>query len=321
MSVLSALYGTVVEARNRAYDQKYFRQRHLQGPVISVGNLSIGGTGKTPFTILLGQLLQERRIRFDVLSRGYGRTTRGVALVDPNGSPHDFGDEPLLIARRLNVPVIVGESRYQAGLFAEQKLGPHLHILDDGFQHRALARDYEVVLLSASDPHDRLLPSGRLREPLSSLSRADAIILTGPVGDDFDETPPVKSQSVWKLRRGITLANPPKYPAVFCGIARPERLIAELKQSGVVPVAQHFFRDHHSYSASDIDKLLTLKQSVGATGFITTEKDAINLGGEFRSLLEPMCVVAVTMALEDSAGFMNAALATIERRKPIPRVK
>jgi len=315
-SILSALYGVAVGARNAAYDRKILRQHHLRGPVVSVGNLSVGGTGKTPFTILLGQLLQDRGILFDVLSRGYGRKTSGVRLVDPDGSPHDFGDEPLLIARRLQVKVIIGESRYQAGIFAENEYGPHLHILDDGFQHRDLARNYDIVLVSASDPHDQFLPSGRLREPLSSLGRADAII----VSDDSDKILPVKSPAVWKLRRGITLATPPQYPAVFSGIARPERFIAELKESGVVPVGQHFFRDHHCYSASDIDKLLTLKQSSGATGFITTEKDAINLGG-LRSSLEPMCVVAVTMALEDSAGFIDAMLAAIETRKPIPRVK
>jgi tetraacyldisaccharide 4'-kinase len=263
--------------------------------------------------MLLGELLKERRIQFSILSRGYGRKTRGVALVDPDGSPNDFGDEPLLIARRLNVPVIIGESRYQAGVFAEKKYGPHLHLLDDGFQHRALARDFDIVLLSPSDLRDHLLPSGRLREPLSSLRRADAIV----VGDQVNEIPNVKSQSLWKLHRGISLANPPQYPAVFCGIARPERFVTDLKQSGVVPVAQHFFRDHHSYSATDVDHLLTLKQSSGATGFITTEKDAIKLG-RHRFLLEPLCVVTVAMSLENPSEFMTAMLASIEIRKPIP---
>ena len=127
--------------------------------------------------IALGELLQARGIRFDVLSRGYRRKTRGVLVVETDGNAADFGDEPLLIARRLGVPVIVGESRYEAGRVAEGKFHPQLHILDDGLQHRSLARDFDIVLLTEPDFDDRLLPSGRLREPLSSLRRADAIVL------------------------------------------------------------------------------------------------------------------------------------------------
>ena len=116
---LSAIFGAVAGARNALYDRRLLRPRSLQGPVISVGNISTGGSGKTPFVILLGELLKARGIRFDVLSRGYGRTTRGVLLVEPSGLPQDFGDEPLLIARRLQAPVVVGEDRYEAGRFAE----------------------------------------------------------------------------------------------------------------------------------------------------------------------------------------------------------
>ena len=112
------IYGGIVGVRNAFYDRGVLRARRLQGPVISVGNLSAGGSGKTPFVMLLGALLKARQIQFDVLSRGYGRSTRGVLLVDPAGLPPQFGDEPLLIARRLQVPVIVGEDRYQAGRFA-----------------------------------------------------------------------------------------------------------------------------------------------------------------------------------------------------------
>src|SRR5208282_1457673 len=133
--------------------------------------------GKTPFVIALGELLKARGIHFDVLTRGYGRTTRGVLIVEADGKAADFGDEALLIARRLGVPVIVGESRYEAGRVAERKFQTQLHILDDGFQHRSLARDFDIVLMTERDFGDRLLPSGRLREPLSSLRRADAIVV------------------------------------------------------------------------------------------------------------------------------------------------
>ena len=133
---LSSLYGMATATHNHFYDSGTFKSRKLSRPVISVGNISVGGSGKTPFVILLGELLKRRGIAFDVLSRGYGRETHGVLAVDPTGSARDFGDEPLLIARRLGCPVIVGESRYKAGIFAERNYDSAIHILDDGFQHR-----------------------------------------------------------------------------------------------------------------------------------------------------------------------------------------
>ena len=200
LNPLSAVYGGVVRARNALYDQGWLRPRALNGPVISVGNISTGGSGKTPFVILLGELLRARGIRFDVLSRGYGRTTRGVLPVDPGGLPRDFGDEPLLIARRLQAPVVVGEDRYEAGRFAESRFGAQIHLLDDGFQHRGLARDFDIVLVTPDDARDRLLPAGRLREPLRSLQRADAVVLTsGASAESF----PLAGKTVWRVRRGI----------------------------------------------------------------------------------------------------------------------
>src|SRR5436305_13614270 len=137
MNLSSSLFGLGVSGRNALYDANLLRAKKLSGPVVSIGNLSVGGSGKTPFVLLLGDLLKARGIKFDILSRGYGRKTRGVILVDSAGPAHEFGDEPLLISRRLNVPVIVGEDRHAAGIFAESSFGPQLHLLDDGFQHRA----------------------------------------------------------------------------------------------------------------------------------------------------------------------------------------
>ena len=184
MNPLTGLYGAATALRNTLFDRGVLSSRRLEQPVVSVGNLSVGGSGKTPFVIALGELLKARGIRFDVLSRGYGRKTRGVLVVEPDGNAADFGDEPLLIARRLGVPVIVGESRYEAGRVAERKFQPQLHILDDGFQHRSLARDFDIVLMTERDFDDRLLPSGRLREPLSSLARADAVVLPAGLAVD-----------------------------------------------------------------------------------------------------------------------------------------
>ena len=174
MNPLTGLYTAATALRNTLFDRGMLSSRRLEHPVVSVGNLSVGGSGKTPFVIALGELLKARGIRFDVLSRGYRRKTRGVLVVDPDGNAADFGDEPLLIARRLGVPVVVGESRYAAGRVAERKFQSQLHILDDGFQHRSLARDFDIVLMTERDFFDRMLPSGSLREPLWSLERADA---------------------------------------------------------------------------------------------------------------------------------------------------
>ncbi len=311
MNALASMYGLGVRAHNALYNRGTLTQQRLQGPVISVGNLSVGGAGKTPFVLLLGDLLKSRGVKFDVLSRGYGRKRSGIAMVDPGGAAADFGDEPLLIARRLGIPVVVAEDRYEAGTFAEQKVGPQLHLLDDGFQHRSLYRDFDIVLLTPEDARDRLLPAGRLREPLSSLARADAVVLaSGASPDAF----PVKEKLVWRVRRGIELKAAPTRPVVFCGIARPKNFLLQLRTAGVEPAAEAFYRDHHAYTESDVRDLIGVRQRSEADGFITTEKDAINLGA-FLSALQPLTVVPVKMELNDAANAVDTMLRRIEERR------
>jgi tetraacyldisaccharide 4'-kinase len=295
LNPLSALYGAGVGVRNRLYNRGSLRTNRLQGPVISIGSISAGGAGKTPFLIMLGELLKRRGLAFDVLSRGYGRRTKGVAVVDPVGSPQEFGDEPLLIARKLDVPVIVGEDRYAAGQYAEQKVGPQAHLLDDGFQHRRLARDFDIALVTERDLHDSLLPIGRLREPLSSLSRASAIVLMDDTA--ADQIPACKGQYVWRVSRSILAPETQDTCFAFCGIARPENFFTELGKAGVRVVGTRAFRDHHAYSATDVESLFKGGQESGATAFITTEKDAVNLGDNI-SRLRPLHVVRVRMQFE-----------------------
>ena len=312
MNLFGSIYGAGVQLRNSLYDKGILRSRRLAGPVVSVGNLSVGGSGKTPFVILLGQLLRARGLKFNILSRGYGRKTKGVLLVDPAGASHNFGDEPLLMARRLDVPVIVGADRYEAGLFAEKQFGPQLHLLDDGFQHRSLARDFDIVLVTPDDRRDSLLPGGRLREPTRSLDRADAIVLTGGAFvDSFD----LDGKLVWRARRGISPKDVPVRPIVFCGIARPKNFLAQLRTAGIEPVAEAFYRDHHAYTERDIQELLKLRQQSEAGGFVTTEKDAVNLGG-FMAALEPLAVVPVKMELLEAANAVDTILRVIEERRP-----
>jgi tetraacyldisaccharide 4'-kinase len=313
--LLSGVFAGAVRLRNSLYDAGALPSRSLQGPVISVGNLSVGGAGKTPFVILLGELLKQRGLRFDVLTRGYGRQSEGVKLVDAAGAPRDFGDEPLLIARRLQAPVIIGEDRYAAGLFSERTFGPQLHLLDDGFQHRQLARTFDIVLVTPDDARDRLLPAGRLREPLAALRRADAVVLTsGAEPSQF----PLQQKTVWRVRRGILPRNVPEKPVAFCGIARPQSFFVQLRKAGVEPAAEAVFPDHYTYNEKDVSDLQFLRGQSGAGGFVTTEKDAVNLGAMLPAL-EPLAVVPVRMDLVDAARALDTILDTLARRgKPAP---
>jgi tetraacyldisaccharide 4'-kinase len=311
MNPLASIFGVGVRIKNSLYDDGRIRSQKLQGPVISVGNLSTGGSGKTPFVLMLGELLKARAVKFDILSRGYGRRSRGVKLVDPAGAPEEFGDEPLLMARRLEVPVIVGERRYEAGVFAERKFGPQFHLLDDGFQHRALARDFDIVLLTAEDARDRLLPAGRLREPLASLHRADAVVLTNNASS---EPFSLDGKLVWQVQRGILPRDTPSRPVVFCGIARPASFVSQLRSNGIEPVTEKFYRDHHSYTEQDVRELLEMRRQSDAGGFITTEKDTINLGWRL-SAIEPVSVVPVLMELVNAANAVDTMLSRIAERK------
>jgi tetraacyldisaccharide 4'-kinase len=311
LAPFSALFGASVRLRNLLYDSGRLRARRLRGRVVSIGNISVGGAGKTPFVIALGQMLKQRGIAFDVFSRGYRRKTKGVLQVDPAGSPADFGDEPLLIAQQLGVPVIVGERRYEAGLWSEKKYGQRLHLLDDGFQHRQLARDFDIVLLTAADLSDRLLPAGRLREPLAEIRRADAIVLAPEI--DATALPLRPEQHVWRLRRTVQLDTLPTSasPAVsvlgFCAIARPKRFFDDLRSSGIELANEVAFRDHHSYTAADVSYLTAKAAQSRAVGFVTTEKDSINLGA-LASRLQPLHIAHLKLELLDAGAVLNTLI-------------
>ncbi len=309
MNPLSAIFGAGVALRNALYDRQILKARRLSRPVVSIGNISVGGSGKTPFVIALGTLLHERGISFDVLSRGYGRSSTDVATVDSNGTPEQFGDEPLLIAQKLKAPVIVGADRYQAGLLAEKMCSSQLHLLDDGFQHRRLHRDFDIVLLQPDDLQDALLPVGRLREPLASLRRAHALVLPDSLDWSFD------NKRIWHVRRHMAIdakANASKAVA-FCGIARPEQFFAGLGVNSMCQVIKTVpFPDHHRYSQKDIMQLLSIKAAAGAQIFITTEKDKINLG-PLASQLEPLNTVTLSMELQDARSTVDDLIKTLEQ--------
>ena len=286
MNPFSAIYSGITNLRNSLYDRGTLRAMSLRSPVISIGNLSVGGSGKTPFVIAIGELLQSHGIAVDVLSRGYRRKSHGILQVDPAGSSEQYGDEPLLIARKLHCPVIVGSNRYQAGTWAEERGGPRVHLLDDGFQHRRLTRDFDIVLLNPEDLTDSVVPGGRLREDLNALRRADAVVLSEGM-KSADLLTPVKN--IWYVRRRLSLPSVPGPVIAFAGVARPQRFFDELLQAGIDLKEQVRFRDHYRYHASDVRHLLRLRKRKGAAGFITTEKDAMNLGPHLK-VLDPIVV-------------------------------
>lgn len=306
-------YAAAVGAKNTAYDRRWVKPQQLSWPVISVGNLSMGGSGKTPLVIRLAQLLTAEKIAVDVLSRGYGRgDVDQVERVDPAGEAQRFGDEPLVIARTANVPVYVGASRHEAGLLAERDLPrAGIHLLDDGFQHRKLARDLDIVAVHATDFDEGLLPAGRLREPLTSLTRAGAIVLRD---EDRQLEPELRRRGiaapVWIQHRSLVVEN--VLPAVaFCGIAWPDEFFSALRSQNIEVRATLSLGDHQTYSNSDIQRLLARLHKHKAQCFVTTEKDAVRLTPAQRAQLEkaaPLRIARLHVSLEDEPAIVRRLL-------------
>ncbi len=258
--------------------------KKLRGRVISVGSLSAGGAGKTPVVMALGELLGRRGVGVDVLSRGYGRGSDVVEEVDAAGTAAQFGDEPMVMARA-GLRVFVGGDRFAAGTLAEEG-GVRVHVLDDGFQHRRLWRDVDVVLVTLADVQDWLLPAGNLREPLSALGRADVVVVREE--EEAALAGVTAGREVWVVRRELVVEDVGGMVA-FCGIARPAGFFAMVP--GVV--GKVAFGDHHRYVGADFERLVRVAKAVGARGFVTTEKDAVKISEEFIGVLAEVGPVVV----------------------------
>jgi tetraacyldisaccharide 4'-kinase len=316
--------------------------RRLRYPVISIGNLSTGGSGKTPLAIALARLLSAHGFHVDILSRGYGRMSREPAHVQREGTPEQYGDEPLLIAREAGVPVYVAAERYDAGKFAEmdyqismessscasghdsgnprsgsraedslEKAGalapepPHpIHILDDGFQHRQLSRDIDILLVNDEDWHDRLLPVGNLRESLNATRRASALAIPA---DDSGFEAELRNWGwagpIWRLRRHMEIPQISGPVVAFCGIARPDQFFAGLKAAGISLASEITFADHHRYSSRDMERVSSSARSAGAAAVVTTEKDRIRLEKLISTMPSslPLETVRLTVSIDDES--------------------
>jgi tetraacyldisaccharide 4'-kinase len=338
---LVPFYAGITGFKNALRSIGIARVRRLQQPVISVGSISAGGAGKTPLVIALAKLMDGQGWAVDVLTRGYGRKGKGVELVSGEDAKR-FGDEPVLIARATKLPVWVGKSRFAAGKKAEKNrpqkaeavkteadsslsaaLGVQqdkvrgVHILDDGFQHRRLARNVDLVLLTTADLDDYLLPAGNLREKPAKLERADVLVVRDR---EFKRIAPRlhhilhKSVTIWQIRRRLRFPAPLGVlsaglrPVAVCAIARPESFAEMLKDAGCGIVEAAAFPDHHAFSAQDIDQLLEVAKRRRASGFVTTEKDAVKLTDDLRKRLEsvgPVVVVELQVEFVDTEAVMK----------------
>jgi tetraacyldisaccharide 4'-kinase len=275
--------------------------RRLHRPVVSIGNIAAGGAGKTPLTIALARALTARGVVVDVLSRGYGRRSALPLSVGLGGTAEEFGDEPLEIAREAGVPVYVAAERYEAGVLAERSALPGfgLHLLDDGFQHRQLHREVDILLLRRGDLHDRLLPAGNLREALRAAERASVFAIPE---DEPEVADWIQAQGwerpVWRLRRRMDVP-PVEGPVVaFCGIARPEQFFAGVEGAGLRVAARLAFADHHRYSAGDLERIGAEVRKAGAAALLTTEKDRVRLGDLAANLPASVPLLAVPLRVE-----------------------
>lgn len=334
LAAAGAGYRGVLGLRDWLYARGVLRCRRVPCPVIAVGNLTVGGTGKTPATALAARTLAGLGRRPVVVSRGYGRRSRGVQVVADTVAirldPREAGDEPFLLARRLpGVPVVVGASRYEAARAAVERFGATAIVLDDGFQHRTLAKDLEVVMVRARRPwgNGRLLPAGPLREPLSALARADLVVVLGAahpaeagevadavrrwapsvplLGARYEVVECWRAGGMEPIARGA-LAG--RRLLAFAGIAWPAAFAATLEEIGVAPAGLQTFRDHHWYTAADLVALDARAGAIGADGLVTTEKDWVRLA-RLAPPRRPLYVVGVALTLTWGEAIWREALA------------
>lgn len=318
---MSVVYAAVMRRRRERYAARPDLRRRLRHPVISVGNLAVGGRGKTPMVATIARLLLEMGERPAILSRGYARriAVDGVVVVrDASGIRADLdrgGDEPLMLARQLpGVAVLTAPDRYLAGRLAEHRLDVTVHVVDDGFQHLQLERDVDIVLVSSEDVRrPRTLPSGRLREPLDTLIVADAILAV-----DREVRVDTGAADIPVFRTTRRLGEPDaigRDAPVFAvaAVASPARFFDDLRAAGWQVCGTAAFRDHLRYSARGAAGIFERARGEGAAAVLTTEKDLVRLL-PFRPF--PMRLGAVPLTMEPDplpefrqwlAASMNAA--------------
>ncbi len=305
MYLLSRLYALIVTLRVFLYRKGILSSRRLKNPVVSVGNLTVGGTGKTPLVAFLAKTLKKAGYQPIILTRGYKRKSRAPVLLVSDGqqllcTPEECGDEAYLLGQTLKeVPVVVCRNRYLGGRFIEDRYRNVVHLLDDGFQHLELQRDLNILVLDATDPlgSNRLLPAGRLREPIKALQRADSIVISrSHIAHDIDhlethirrwnQSVPIAyfHHDVTGLfdaknsqRRFVPREFLDKKVAALAAIGNPEVFLHDLAHYQMKVVDRFLFRDHHFLTQAELDQVLSLSRQLQVDAVITTEKDAVRL--------------------------------------------
>ena len=295
----SWLYALAQGLRYAAYGLGILKKKKLPGLVVSVGNITVGGTGKTPAVALLSKWALSRNMKVCIISRGYGGHYKSPVLEVSDGrqvlaDSRLAGDEPVLLAEKVpGCPVVLSKKRYLAGMYARRKFGSELFIIDDGFQHMQLERDLNLVLMDAARPfgNGHLLPRGPLREPLAQLKRADAFILTRYKEKRGDRTraflkeryPGIPVFGADHVPHKLVFPQPgriespetlnEKRVVAFAGIGNPQLFKETLLSLGAHVVAFRGYKDHYAYGRNDPDRLVRLKRETGARFIVTTEKD------------------------------------------------
>ena len=329
MTLLSSLYGRATALRRSWYARDRSRSRRLRQPVISVGNLALGGSGKTPVVATLARMLVAAGERPSILSRGYRRPdpSRGVVVVSDGhallATARQSGDEPFMLARTLaGAAIVVSHDRFEAGTLAETRLGCTVHILDDGFQHVQLARDVNLLVGSRMDLDDRVVPSGTLREPLTAAGAADAVLAEGSDEDlqavkfGFGVSTAFRVTRRFHPARAIDGDAVPRQRAIaVAGIARPERFFAALRDQGWDIARDIVFRDHQWFSEKDVQTIEQAARDEGAAVVLTTEKDAARLEGCAGRALT-WAVLPVEAVIDESfAPWLVGRLAAARRQR------
>lgn len=334
--ILSKIFGYFVNRRNLRFDSGLLPVQNVGLPVISVGNLSMGGTGKTPTIHAICEIIQQMGFRPGIIGRGYKKKLRGTVVVsdghDILSNARDAGDEMIMLAEKCRVPVIADEIKARAASEMARLFSPDCIVLDDGFQHRRLHRDLDIVILDKTTigkPY--LFPKGRLREPLDSLNRADAVLV--PAGTTLDARaqnfiPGGTPVITFNTRPGeIFDANPSSkhstslsYPAnivAFCGIANPQRFSTSLEQKGFRIAGFLGFADHKEYSIREIKKIIKLAKKLDSRTVITTEKDRVKISEFFDIFASEdiqCCVLPIVTDFGASRDVVRSLLENVIKR-------
>ena len=308
------LYGKIADVRNSLYDRGIFESHPLGARTISIGNITTGGTGKTPLVAHVGEILADAGERVCILTRGYARESGGRVLVSDGENvlvdAATGGDEPVELARKLlgKAIVVVDADRVTAAEWAKEKFGVTAFVLDDGFQHRRAKRDLDIVCIDATDPF------GLLREPLHNLGRADAIVVTRADLADADSVveqirkwnPDAPTfQAEYRLR-SLASIHPISDSFAFCGIGNPSAFLSMLEREGLRPENSLTFRDHHNYTQEDVARVESKALASGCRALVTTFKDFVKLEDLRFSL--PCLVAKVDVVIDDPSGFRDLVL-------------